>query len=471
MSQTPASVDAWIDAVLNGDESSPQPLVPRRQPDESADDLLPATGTVTTAGAREYRGIPENEITENVITENETQENVITENEITVVDAPVLEAPHGDTLTGETGDEGAGSVGEVQARAARARYRASVELEWWGRRARTWLSRVTAQLWQVLHSTFVALKRNGPLAFAGVLCSVVALTLVGSSLLVSRGVEHATARWRGGVETIVFLEPQLEPARVEEVGKLLRDDPRVADARYVDQDASLAEFREMFRNSPEMISTVTADVLPSSWRVVPSGSSDEAAIEALGAEWESRTGVYDVVYAKDAVESVMQLSRTVRSTLLAVAAALGVAALALAFAACRSAAFARREELAVMRLVGAPRWVVRWPFILEGALQGLVGGYVAACLTEVVSRLLTNGTSGKGIALLEDFYVTSGDLWSITGWCMLIGALLGALGASAAVTRYVRASEGVEQGYFERKRAERRVAMIVLRKRGEATEA
>jgi cell division transport system permease protein len=146
----------------------------------------------------------------------------------------------------------------------------------------------------------------------------------------------------------------------------------------------------------------------------------------------------------------------VRRVLVSVAALVALAALLLAVAACRSAAFARREELNVMRLVGAPRWVVRWPFVLEGATTGLIGGWLAAMGVEVLARFIQDRVvASEELAIVKNFSVTGGDVWSIGLQMMLLGSILGAVGAGLAVTRYVRVSEGTDASWFVRTRNER----------------
>jgi cell division transport system permease protein len=325
------------------------------------------------------------------------------------------------------------------------------------------MNKFPAQLWQVVRSGAVGVRRNGPLAAAAIVSSFVALTLLGASLLVQRGVENATVRWRGGVETIVFLEPTAPKAEIERIGAAIKSDDRVAEVRFVSQQEALEEFRVMFRNSPELVASVDSSVLPASWRIVPRQGVPEEQVDALGQAWELQPSVYQVVSAKDAVQTVNALSSMVRTTLMSVAIAVAVAAMLMAVASCRSAAHARRDELAVMRLVGAPRWVVRWPFILEGAVTGLIGGWAAAMAVEALARLIHGRVAGsQGLTLVKNFSVTSGDVWAIGLQLVVVGTAVGAFGAALAVTRYVRASEGVAASWWQRRRDAHHSAELVL---------
>jgi cell division transport system permease protein len=313
---------------------------------------------------------------------------------------------------------------------------------------------------QVRQSVLVSLRHNLPLTVAGVLCSAVALCLVGSSLIVSDGVSNATLRWRGGVETIVFVEPNADSLVVSEIGAELGRENDVESVEFVSQEAAYLEFKEMFRTSPELVRSVGPEALPASWRIIPKKSVPEDRVDELGKRYETREGVYQVVYAKDAVKSVLMVSQTVRVALNLLALFLGGAAILLALASCRAAAWARREELAVMRLVGAGRWLVRLPFAVEGAVQGFLGSTLASFgVWQLADYIEERVASGNSLAILRAFNVSSGERIRVILLLMVIGVIGGALGASVAVGRYARAREGLPTNLVLRFFANGRMAL------------
>lgn len=307
------------------------------------------------------------------------------------------------------------------------------------------------QFRQVRHSVAVSLRHNIPLTVAGVLCSAVALCLIGASLIVSDGVSNATLRWRGGVETIVFIEPSASAELVQQIGDELSRESIVQRADFVSQEAAFVEFSEMFRTSPDLVRSVGPEALPASWRIVPKRGTNEAAVNALGERYSSRAGVYQVVYAKDAVQSVLRVSHAVRMALNLLAIFLGGAALLLSLASCRAAAWARREELAVMRLVGAGRWLVRLPFAVEGAVQGLLGSAFAGLgVWFLADYIQSRVNEGNSLAILRAFSVSNSERIQVILLLSTIGVVGGAVGASLAVGRYARAREGLPTNLFMR---------------------
>ena len=304
---------------------------------------------------------------------------------------------------------------------------------------------------QIRSSVLVSLKNNIPLSVASVLCSMVALALMGGSMVVSAGVDNATVRWRGGVETIIFLEPTAPLTVADSIGKQLSADPSVKSVVFVSQEEAYREFSDMFMESPELVSSIGADALPASWRIIPHGSATEEDIEALGSRFAIYPGVYQVVYAKDAVASVLRVSNLIRVGLSTLALILGAAAWLLMFAGSRAAAFARREELAVMRLVGAGRMMVRLPFTIEGMLQGALGAVGASGAVWWLSDVIEERVgSGSQIAILKAFTVEHSERWASIWWMLIIGTLLGGAGATLAVGRYARAREGLPANLVHR---------------------
>src|SRR3954452_12116952 len=121
----------------------------------------------------------------------------------------------------------------------------------------------------VARETGSNLIRNFTITLASVMTVAVSLALVGASLMAQQGVDRATKRWQGGVEFIVFVKANSTPEQIDAVGNDLRNNPYIDKVTYVNKDQAYAEFKELFRDSPEMIESVDADILPTSYRVEP----------------------------------------------------------------------------------------------------------------------------------------------------------------------------------------------------------
>ncbi len=285
--------------------------------------------------------------------------------------------------------------------------------------------------------TVANLRRNFSLTIASLLTVAVSLALVGAALLLRQGVDNATTRWQGGIEFIVFLQPDVTPDQADAVGRELKANPDVKDVKFVDKQQAYEEFKLLFRNSPELVDTVTPDILPASWRVVPS-NTDPNVIEAIGRQFEKKAGVMSVVFAKDTVESVMKVTRLMQIGILGAAVVLLIAACLLIVNTIRTAMLSRRREIEVMKLVGASNWFIRVPFMLEGLVQGLLGAALACVAVRVLNSLVESRvTEGQSLAILQNFSVSTSEVNGTLLLLLLVGGLVGAIGSGVAVSSYL----------------------------------
>jgi cell division transport system permease protein len=289
----------------------------------------------------------------------------------------------------------------------------------------------------VARETGSNLFRNFTITLASVMTVAVSLALVGASLMAQQGVDRATKRWQGGVEFIVFLNPTATPEQVESVNDDLKKNPGIDKITFVDKNQAYAEFKELFRDSPEMIEAVTPDILPASYRVEPKDKTAET-ITQLSDEYKVKPGVKQVVSATDTIRLVQRFSEFLTKMILVVAIVLLGAALLLILNTIRMAMYARRREIEVMKLVGATNWFIRVPFMAEGLVQGVVGAGLAIGGLAVFRPIFEGWLPpAEQFPIFSGFVPASSDMLPIYLLLGLVGCLVGATGAGVAVTRFL----------------------------------
>jgi cell division transport system permease protein len=280
------------------------------------------------------------------------------------------------------------------------------------------------------------LVRNPSLSIATVLPVAVSLALFGSALLVQRGVQRLDTRFQDGVEFIVWMNPDATQEQIEAVERTLDSSPGVSRARYVTREETFVEFQEFYADSPEVLDAVGPEILPTSFRVVPE-IPEAAVVRQLGDEFQTLPGVRNVDYALEQIENLNRLFETLTTAVLAVASVSAVASGLLMYNTIRTALFARRREVEVMKLVGATNWYIRIPFMLEGLFQGLVGAMVSVGAVYGLNRFLRNFFNEGGLDLFRSFAIDSGQVTSIALILLALGAVMGAVGSGIAVSRYL----------------------------------
>src|SRR6476659_2705871 len=265
----------------------------------------------------------------------------------------------------------------------------------------------------------------------------VSLSLFGGAQIIYHGIGNATAPWKGGIEFIVFMNPQATQEQLDSVQKALTDSPEVRKVDFVDKKAAYEEFKTLFARQPELLDAVDENAMPPSFKVAPA-SSDADIISALGKNFESSPGVREVVFAFETVRTMQQFSRIVRIVILAISAILMVAAASLILNTIRMAMFARRREIEVMKLVGATNWFIRVPFMLEGLVQGVLGAVIAVGALMIFKPFFAQWLpSSEDFPLVSGFVLTTSELVGIYVLLGITGCVVGAIGAGVAVTRFL----------------------------------
>lgn len=287
----------------------------------------------------------------------------------------------------------------------------------------------------VVRETATNLRRNLLMTFAAVLTVAVSLSLVGGALLIKQAVSKATIQWRGDVELSIFLNPDVASTQQDAIDSELRAlrGTEVRRFSFVDKEAAYEEFQTMFSGQPEMVESVSADDLPPSFRVVP---REPELVESIGERFEAREGVKDVTYAKDTIDTLLKVTNVLQWIIWTIAGVLLASAALLILNTIRMAIFARRREVAVMKLVGATNWFIRVPFMLEGLVQGMVGAGVAF-LVVFFGRTAVESLIEENNTFFQQFVVSGGEVLGTGIFIMFVGAIVGAVGSAIAVSRFL----------------------------------
>ena len=207
--------------------------------------------------------------------------------------------------------------------------------------------------------------------------------------------------------------------------------------QYLNKTESYEEAKRIFVGDPVTLSLLTPDNIPSQFKVVPI-TQDPELVRSLSEQYRSLPGVQDVALAEDEFQVISTLSRFVRTVTLVMSLVLLVVAVGLIWNTIRTAMFARRREIEVMKLVGATNWFIRVPFMLEGLLHGLLGGIASCGGLWVLNSAWTNGVAGfKPGTGISSLVVPSSYLTGVMLMILAIGALVGAVGSAIAASRFL----------------------------------
>ena len=297
-----------------------------------------------------------------------------------------------------------------------------------------------ARIAYAFREMWASFRRNLTLTVAAILTSAIALLLVGTTFLIQRAFDNLLVQWRGDVEMIVFVRSDATPEQISLIDQTIKAAPTIIDAeklQYLDKTQIYEEAKRIFVGDPVTLSLLTPDNIPSQFKVVPI-TQDPELVRSLSEQYRSLPGVQDVALAEDEFQVISTLSRFVQTVTLVMSLVLLFVAVGLIWNTIRTAMYARRREIEVMKLVGATNWFIRVPFMLEGLLHGLLGGIASCGGLWVLNSAWTNGVAGfKPGTGISSLIVPSGYLTGVMLIILAIGALVGAVGSAIAASRFL----------------------------------
>jgi len=264
------------------------------------------------------------------------------------------------------------------------------------------------------------------------------LLLAGAFALLLANMEQVLERFGEEVRVSAYLADDLVPAEQERLAMRVQATPGVESVTLVSKQAALERFRASPFGRASLLDGLDDNPLPASLEIVlEPGQRNRAGLDALVASLSGVAGIAELGYGHEWVEGYARAVALVRGLAFAIGAVLALATLLIVANTIRLSVYARRDEIDILRLVGAGRAFVATPFLLEGLLQGAVGGLAALALLALGFRAGL-ALLGAGIELVlgyaePAFFGASGALALVAA-----GAGLGVLGSATALLRASR---------------------------------
>lgn len=291
----------------------------------------------------------------------------------------------------------------------------------------------------LVREALINLRRNLLVVIGAVVAIFISLSLAFAALVLNQLVRANTLAWQEGVHIIAFLYDEGSDGVPEGAHASLVSTAEgweeVKSVRYVDKAEAWVEFQQLFADRPQYLE-IDPTILPASIRIELEeiGLYRDVQLRLAG---QSQM-VQKVESFGEQIEQLDSLSQVLNLLFLGLALVLGISAVVLIANTIRMAIYARRDEVAIMKLVGASNWYIRIPFLLEGLIEGLIGASLAVLTIWIGSRNLRS--IGETIQIVnfsvpDRFFLRWGILF------LLFGAAAGVLGSVLGLSRYLREDE------------------------------
>ncbi|MDD3475179.1 MAG: permease-like cell division protein FtsX [Candidatus Dojkabacteria bacterium] len=293
-------------------------------------------------------------------------------------------------------------------------------------------------------------KKNKLLTISAVFVTAVVFTI--SSFFISMAIigRKAVKYYEQKAQVIIFFDKETPEEEIFAVRDKLNDEELVETIDYISQEDALEVYKEDFADNPDLISTITADALPPSLEV--KAVSIDALIEVIDiVNQEKSTNAYidDVMYFKDVVDNLRTLSRIINIGGGILIASLLLITFFLIRVTIGLNIKIHQEEIKIMHLVGGTDTFIKTPFLIEGALYGIIGGFMAASMIIIPWYLVVYSSLNTDYwywisQVLNDFnlkFLNRFNILFVLIYYLIhvgFGAILGIVSSYSAVNKYLK---------------------------------
>ncbi|MCB0864555.1 MAG: permease-like cell division protein FtsX [Solirubrobacterales bacterium] len=291
-----------------------------------------------------------------------------------------------------------------------------------------------------LGEAYRALRRNAAPSIAAVVTIAVTVLLVGVLVPVLDASGSKTNDVRNQLELKVFLFNDASKGEINSLQNRIEGIQHVESVEYV-SPAQALKILEQRLEDKSLLNELNSNPLPPAFNVKLDDPDNLESVQAALSPPDSTgkpqpiSSAIDDIVTGEQTQAIRSVTGAVKIMLLAIAVLLGIASLFLIGNTIRLSIYARRREVEVMQLVGATNWFIRWPFVIEGIVVGMVGAGIAVGIMVVAKAIIVDPLSDD-LTLIDNFNtIAFGPLIA----SLVIGAMaLSALGSGVTLRRFLR---------------------------------
>lgn len=288
-----------------------------------------------------------------------------------------------------------------------------------------------------------AIKRNAAPTTAAVVTTVLTALLLGVLIPIFQTAQSKSADVRSDLELRAFLYDDATKNETEALKQRIEGIPHVESVTLLTKADALAEFKEEFsQENRDVLKELNGNPLPANFVIKPDDASNlnaiRSALQPVGANGKSAPIspiISKVDDRQETADTIQEVTGALKLVLTVITVLLICASLLLIGNTIRLSIYTRRREIEVMRLVGATRWFIRWPFMIEGVVVGILGGAIAILVLWIGKITVVDPLSDK-FALMN-----AQDSMSFVALvaCLFIAAILvSAIGSGLTMRRFLK---------------------------------
>lgn len=293
---------------------------------------------------------------------------------------------------------------------------------------------MTLRLWPYFfRQTLINIINNRTVHAIGLGTMVASLLIFGTFLILFVNLNAWLQGWEHSLSMSVYLQDEISESKRGKIASFIKDQPAAEIERFISKEEALRDLRSALGSQTGLLEGLSDNPLPASFEVVFRAEDSEIDLQRIKKEIENIEGVEEVQYTEDWLERFEGLMKIVRLVGFIIGGLLCIGVLFIVTNTIKLTIYSRRDEIEILKLVGATDWFVKIPFLLEGMVQGILSG-ILALLTLFSGYILlsTKKMHFLSLAVLDLVFLPHEYVLSI----LLISVALGLVGSLIAVGRF-----------------------------------
>lgn len=295
------------------------------------------------------------------------------------------------------------------------------------------------QLAYLVREAVTNIRINRTTTLIAVATTAFTLACFGVFLLLYLNLRGIASSLQGEIKVIVYLDDRLTASEVSDLRRRLEIEQEAASLAYVSREQALADFREQFPSEHHLLEGLGANPLPASFVVslAPTFRSSEA-VKRWAERIRALPGVVQVQYSREWIDNLATMLGYIELAAAAVGTLLSIASVTIIASTIRLTLYARRDEIEILRLIGATGAFIKVPYLLEGAALGALGGALALGLLKSGFEFFTIhlGAPSRLLGVASGFAFFPPR---VSAMMVLAGLLLGCAGSFVSLIEFGRA--------------------------------
>lgn len=300
---------------------------------------------------------------------------------------------------------------------------------------------------RIVQTGCVNFIRNAWLAIAAMAVMVVTLTIVLFSLITNATFANTIAQITDRIDISVYLKDEVKPSEKDQLLKGLRGLPNVKEVKYLSKADALENYKRQNANNPQLLSAIssTDNPLPATILVKPKDLNKIQDIKTyLANDKNNKLQSDEPSYSGDrkaAIDKITHATNILRQVGIFAVLIFTVISVLIIFNTIQMAIFNRRDELTIMRLLGASTWYIRGPFVVENIIYGVFSAIMSVVIIKVLFIVASQALQATSLGLLDINYASTyfnSHVWILLTIQLLVGILIGAASSVVATQRYLK---------------------------------